>query len=52
MEAELERLFPLVREANMIAAEFQRDIRFNSNLTSILPEFDTDEISQSSKRIF
>ena len=30
---------PLVREANMIAAEFQRDIRFNANLTSAMPDF-------------
>lgn len=30
LEHQLEEILPKVREANMIAAELQRDIRFNS----------------------
>ncbi len=49
LEADLERILPLVREANMIAAEFSRDIRFNSQLTSTMPDFGD---IKAEKRIF
>jgi len=49
LEQELEKILPLVREANMIAAEFNRDIRFNSQLTSAMPDFGD---IKAEKRIF
>ena len=49
LEQKLEEILPLVREANMIAAEFNRDIRFNSQLTSAMPDFGD---LKSEKRIF
>lgn len=49
LEQKLEQILPLVREANMIAAEFNRDIRFNSNLTSAMPDFGD---LKAEKRIF
>lgn len=49
LEQELERILPLVREANMIASEFSRDIRFNSQLTSAMPDFGD---IKAEKRIF
>jgi len=49
LEQKLEQILPLVREANMIAAEFNRDIRFNSQLTSAMPDFGD---IKAEKRIF
>jgi len=49
LEQRLEQLLPLVREANMIAAEFNRDIRFNSQLSSAMPDFGD---IKSEKRVF
>jgi len=49
LEQKLEEILPKVREANMIAAEFNRDIRFNSQLTSAMPDFGD---LKSEKRIF
>jgi len=49
LEHELERILPLVREANMIAAEFRRDIRFNTQLTSAMPDFGD---LKAQKRVF
>lgn len=49
LENKLEQILPLVREANMIAAEFSRDIRFNSQLTSAMPDFGD---IKAEKRIF
>ena len=49
LEQKLEQILPKVREANMISAEFQRDIRFNSQLTSAMPDFGD---LKSEKRIF
>ena len=40
LEAKLEVLLPQVREANLIAGEFDRKITFSSQLTSQLPDFD------------
>ena len=48
-EQKLAQILPKVREANMISAEFQRDIRFNSQLTSAMPDFGD---LKSEKRIF
>jgi len=49
LEQKLEEILPKVREANMIAAEFSRDIRFNSQLTSTMPDFGD---LKSEKRVF
>lgn len=49
LEAQLEQIMPMIREANMIAAEFKREIRFNSHLTSQMPDFDT---LKDRKRVF
>lgn len=49
LESKLEQILPKVREANMIAAEFNRDIRFNSQLTSAMPDFGD---LKSEKRVF
>lgn len=49
LEQQLEQIMPMIREANMIAAEFKREVRFNSHLTSVMPDFDT---MKDRKRVF
>lgn len=39
LEAQLEQILPQVREADLIAAELGRDVRFNSQLTGVIPDF-------------
>lgn len=40
LEAKLEQILPQVREANLIAGEFDRKITFSSQLSSAMPDFD------------
>jgi len=39
LEKDLEGILPKVNEANMIAAELKRDIRFNVKMVSTMPDF-------------
>lgn len=39
LEAKLEQILPQVREANLIASEFDRKITFSSQLSSVMPDF-------------
>lgn len=39
LEGKLEQILPQVREANLIASEFDRKITFSSQLSSVMPDF-------------
>ena len=49
LEAKLEQILPQIREANLIANEFDRKIVFSSQLSSAMPDFDD---MKSQKREF